>query len=98
MRMLAPIFLIAAAAIFMLDQAGAFGLGWIEPLFWPGLLFAFGLESWSADRRRWAAALLLSGTLLLANNFGALHWGLERFWPLALVAVGACMIVERQRA
>lgn len=100
LRFLTPIFLILAAGIFLLDQAGAFGLGWILNLFWPALLLCLGLEAWTGavgalPRRRWGGALMAVGVVALADNFNLLHLGLQRFWPLALAAVGVSWIAER---
>lgn len=100
LRLLAPIFLIASGAVFLLDQAGVIGLGWMLMLFWPGLLLCFGVETLAEApprARLWGVALMVAGGLLLADNFGGLPLGLQRFWPLALVAVGAALIVERNR-
>ena len=38
--------------------------------------------------------LIIAGALLLANNFGYLHWGwMQQWWPVFLIAA-SCLIAE----
>jgi hypothetical protein len=47
----------------------------------------------------WGAGLLLLGLVLLLNNLGWLHLAsLSRYWPLALVVVGAVFLSRALRA
>jgi hypothetical protein len=47
----------------------------------------------------WGAGLLVLGLVLLLNNMGVLHLvAMSRYWPLALVIVGALFLVRAVRA
>lgn len=43
--------------------------------------------------------LVIVGSLLLANNFGWLHWGwLHQWWPALLIALGVWSIISHRPA
>jgi hypothetical protein len=42
--------------------------------------------------------LIIAGGLLLANNFGLLHWGwMQQWWPVFLIALGVWSVWRPRR-
>ncbi len=42
--------------------------------------------------------LVIVGAVLLANNFGYLHWGwMQQWWPVLLIALGVWSIARPRR-
>src|SRR5262245_4618085 len=67
--------------------------------FWPVLLVVLGAGVFAAARdgsgRAWGFVLALVGAWLLLNMLGVVRvrfW--ELFWPLAIIAVGASLIMQ----
>lgn len=88
--------LIALGAVLLLNQLGY--VDWSLGRLWPLFVIAFGLlrvASWRSPRRIGnGVMLMLFGCwfLIAVNEWHGLGW--EESWPLALVAVGAGIIVR----
>lgn len=51
------------------------------------------LQTWGKERPLGPIILIVAGSLFLLNNFDLLPlWRIERFWPLALIAIGIIML------
>lgn len=65
---------------------------------WPAVLIAFGLARLTGiggpQRLMWGAMLTVAGSLLLANQFGYVEFGIEELWAIGLIFIGG-MIVYR---
>jgi len=94
------LFLIALGALFLADNVGFHVPGSVWR-YWPFLLLAMGVARFAfgddADDRRggyWLIATGLYGWIAVFGLFG-LSWGTA--WPILLVAVGASMVLFRER-
>lgn len=59
------------------------------------------LDDAPSRKRRWYTAgvfLIVVGVLILLINFNVLWWlDLSRYWPLALIAIGLVLLLQRTR-
>lgn len=73
-----------------------------EPIldWWPLILVALGLSKFGlgSTRRPLAGAIWVAvGVVLLAHNFGVVHFSIWELWPVALIALGASMVWRTMR-
>jgi len=89
--------IIAVGVLLFLDNLGLFHIYNLWRL-WPVVLIALGLsklfESRGSGGRLWAGMAMAFGVLFLLGNLGVwqVRWNL--MWPLALVGIGASMLLH----
>jgi lia operon protein LiaF len=97
---IAGILLIALGALFVAGTLGAFDVGRLIRRWWPAVLVLVGLERLllAAHHRVGGITLVAMGAYLLAFSLGLLPWEWAgRFWPLALIALGAWLLLRPRR-
>lgn len=94
-RLVIGVTLIAAGVLFTLDNFGIISIGSLWH-FWPLVLVAIGITKIFARSLLTGLALVTAGGLLLARNFGMLHFRLSYLLPLIFVYIGL-RIVFAQR-
>ena len=97
-RFLPAVILIAVGAIFLLDNLHLFpGRDFWE--YWPVALMIAGAfrlaDSPDPKGRTLGGILLVGGGILLASNLGLIPINIGDLWPLALIAVGVFMLMNR---
>lgn len=100
-RALVGIGFIALGTLFLLDEAGALDAGAVIADWWPAIfLVAAGLELLARPPRRIGALVFgVLGLLLLGATTGSVAGSmLALLWPLAVIALGAWLLVRRPTA
>lgn len=99
-RMILGLIVITLGVLWTLDNLGLADseaiLAW-----WPIVVIAIGVAKLlgvgTPRHPIWGGTFLVAGTLLLAGNLGYLRFGVWHLWPLALVAIGANMLLRSGR-
>jgi hypothetical protein len=99
-RLILGLIVITLGVLWTLDNLGLADseaiLAW-----WPAVVIAIGVAKFfglSTPRHPiWGATFIVAGSLLLAGNLGYLRFGIWHLWPLALIAIGANMLVRANR-
>ena len=98
LKTFAGILLIALGTLFVLDQAGLVAAGEIIGRTWPLPIILYGGLLWLASPARVVvpAIVVVSGLVLLATTLDFVPGSaLAYVWPLALIAVGAWILLNR---
>jgi len=99
-RLVPAVILIAIGALFLLSNLRIIpNTNWFD--FWPVILIVIGASKLAEASRTGSytggAVLVGVGGLFLVSNLGLLPngWSVWDFWPVALIAVGIMLLVER---
>ncbi|MCM3877855.1 MAG: DUF5668 domain-containing protein [Thermoanaerobaculia bacterium] len=86
-RLVIGVFLIAAGALFTLDNFGVIEIREFWK-FWPLVLVAVGVTKLAARSFFTGTILIAAGALLFLRTFGFIHFRLSYLFPLILVFIG----------
>lgn len=88
--------IVAAGAILLLDNLGAFDAGEVIADWWPVALMGGGLISLASNRRHWMVPVLLigGGALILLRTTGVLD-SLNVLLPILIIVVGLLFLFGR---
>lgn len=86
------VFLILMGLLFLLEHFGVFGFHGIGP-FWPFIFFVLAVINVLEGKIGSAVMMAFLGTWFLAVTNGYLGLTWNNSWPLALIAVGAGIVV-----
>jgi len=97
-RMVPAVILIAIGALILLRNLHVIPYtDWIN--FWPVVLIVIGASKLADASRTGSytvgAVLMGIGGLFLVDNLGLLPWSVWNLWPVALIAIGIMLLVER---
>lgn len=92
------ILVVLAGVLFLLSNLGIAALDGLFATWWPSLLVVLGVVILINNLRAWVFPLLLVGfgVLLQLNNLDIINVNVwQILWPVAIIAVGVSIIVDR---
>lgn len=91
------IILLALGVVFLLDTLGVVEAGTIFRVFWPLILVIAGVLQGTGGSWVGGGILIAFGGAFLLQNFGVLPGSfVGMFWPLAIIAIGAYLLLGRR--
>lgn len=94
-RIVWGVFLIVVGVAFLLDRLHFSDFGYLVESYWPMILVAIGLGRLLTPGMRHRGLWLIGiGGWLQVSNLGMWGFGWSNSWPILLVVVGGCIVLE----